>query len=554
MNQSIPVVIIGAGPIGLTAALDLQAHGIPAIILDAKTFVPPNQNASARGGSRAICFSKRSLEIWDRLNAVTDIRAKGVTWNTGRVYYKNKALYHFNLLPEAGHKHPAFVNLQQYYLEEYLLSAYEQRSPPEQHVRWQHRVTQVRQTEHGATVEVEAPDSRYQIHCQYVLACDGAHSPTRKQMGLDFGGMLFEERFLITDVKMKAPFPAERWFWFDPPFHNGNALLHMQPDNVWRIDLQLGPEADINEEKKPERVIPRIRAMLGPQVDFDLEWVSIYTFHSRRMAQFVHGRVIFAGDSAHLVSPFGARGANSGVQDVDNLVWKLALILNGHAPASLLDSYNNERTLAAAQNLFFTESSTEFIAPNSPAKRALRDAVLELAQDYAFARPLINSGRLSTPTSYPNSPLNTPDDGTFTRAKVNLGDPASDVPITSRNGGEHTPDGQFLTQLGGKFDVVFYGNDAATSDDWQTPLPPVGMPLRVHHIAPAHTSAPVLPPSVNGLHDHTGDWARRYDAQPGSVYLFRPDQHLCARWRHYHPADLQHALAHAVGRSGKGQS
>lgn len=541
MSQTIPVVIIGAGPVGLTAALDLHAHGIAAIVLDAKTPTPASANASARGGSRAICFAKRSLEIWDRLGVVDAMRAKGVTWNTGRLYYKDKAVYSFNLLPEAGHKHPAFINLQQYYAEEYLLAGYEKH--PNHHVRWQHRASHIQQDADGVWVEVESPDGNYQIRCQYVLACDGAHSPTRKQLGLDFDGVLFEERFLITDVKMKAPFPAERWFWFDPPFHKGNALLHMQPDNVWRIDLQLGPEANIAEEQKPERVIPRIRAMLGAEVDFDLEWVSIYTFHSRRMARFVHQRIIFAGDSAHLVSPFGARGANSGVQDVDNLIWKLALVLKSHASSQLLESYNDERTLAAAQNLFFTESSTDFIAPDSAAKRALRDAVLELAQDYAFAHPLINSGRLSTPTTYPNSALNTPDDDTFSQAKVALGAPATDLPMVRYVAGAAQPC-QFLSQLGGQFEVVFYGD---VGPNGPPPQLPSLLPMRTHCILPADNPLPSAPPAQTLLHDDHGEWAKRYAAQPGSVYLFRPDQYLCAHWRHYDPAALQNAIARACG-------
>jgi 2-polyprenyl-6-methoxyphenol hydroxylase-like FAD-dependent oxidoreductase len=158
-----------------------------------------------------------------------------------------------------------------------------------------------------------------------VIACDGANSDTRRMVGAEFTGQFFQDRFLIADVVMKAGFPTERWFWFDPPFHRGQSvLLHKQADNVWRIDFQLGWDADPEEEKKPENVIPRIQAMLGPEAEFELEWVSVYQFACRRIDRFRHGRVLFAGDAAHQVSPFGARGANTGVQDIDNLVWKLA--------------------------------------------------------------------------------------------------------------------------------------------------------------------------------------------------------------------------------------
>ena len=133
--------------------------------------------------------------------------------------------------------------------------------------------------------------------------------------------------------KCRADFPSERRFWFEPLFHPGqSALLHKQPDNIYRIDLQLGWDADPEEEKKPERVIPRLRKALGRD-DFRLDWVSVYTFQCRRLEKFVHGRIVFAGDSAHIVSPFGARGGNGGLQDVDALGWRLAAVLHGKAEA-----------------------------------------------------------------------------------------------------------------------------------------------------------------------------------------------------------------------------
>src|SRR5690606_1867974 len=263
----------------------------------------------------------------------------------------------------------------------------------------------------------------------YVLAADGARSHLRRRLGLDFRGQVFEDRFLIADVKMKADFPTERWFWFEPPFHaGGSALLHKQPDDVWRIDLQLGWQADPEVERQPERVIPRLKAMLGEDVAFDLEWVSIYTFQCRRLDRFRHGRVFFIGDSAHQVSPFGARGANSGVQDVDNLIWKLGAVLRNEAPDALLDSYDVERVAAADENIRHSTRSTDFIVPKSPAARALRNAVLQLAAEYGFARRLVNSGRLSLPTTYVDSPLSTPDADPFGPGPA-PGAPAPDGPL-----------------------------------------------------------------------------------------------------------------------------
>ena len=238
---------------------------------------------------------------------------------------------------------PAFINLQQYYAEEYLVDrarALEDRIE----LRWKHRVVGLERFADHVRLTIETPDGTYDLEAEYVLAADGCNSAIRGFLGLDFMGRVFEERFLITDVVTPVELPNERRFWFDPPFHNGqSALLHRQPDNMYRIDLQLGWDADPELEKRPERVIPRIEAVLGEHTPFEIEWVSVYTFQCRRLERFVHGRVIFIGDSAHVVSPFGARGGNGGIQDADNLVWKLALVLKGQAPAALLETYDEER-------------------------------------------------------------------------------------------------------------------------------------------------------------------------------------------------------------------
>lgn len=232
---------------------------------------------------------------------------------------------------------------------------------------------------------------------------------------------------------MRSDFPNERWFWFDPPFHPGrSALLHKQPDDVWRIDLQLGWHADPKEERKVENVLPRLRAMLGEKAKFDLEWVSVYAFQSRRMERFSDGRVFFAGDAAHQVSPFGARGANSGVQDADNLGWKIAQTLRGGASDSLLASYHTERAAAADENILHSSSSTNFIAPPTDEAQAFRDAALSLAKNHPFARAYVNSGRLSTASVYDNSPLNAADEFFDSTARVGAAMP--DAPLAKVNG------------------------------------------------------------------------------------------------------------------------
>ena len=413
------VAIVGAGPVGLCMAIGLAQHGIETVLLD--------EDDKASEGSRAICFAKRTLEILDRLGVGQRAVDKGVVWNVGKLFFRDRQLYQFDLLPESGHKRPAFINLQQYYLEGFLVERLLRTGRVD--LRWRSRVIAATPRAEGVAVTVSTPDGDYALECDYLIAADGSRSAVRAMLGLEAKGQVFRDRFLIADVRMQAPFPTERWFWFDPPFHpNQSVLLHRQADDVWRIDFQLGWDADPEADRRPERVIPRIRAMLGPDHPFELEWVSVYTFRCQRMERFRHGRVFFVGDSAHQVSPFGARGANSGIQDADNLTWKLALVLEGVATDDLLDSYDAERIPAADENILNSTRSTDFITPKSAVSRTFRDATLQLAEKYPFARKLVNSGRLSLPHTYRHSPLDTPDHDSFA-GRMTPGAPALDAPL-----------------------------------------------------------------------------------------------------------------------------
>jgi 3-(3-hydroxy-phenyl)propionate hydroxylase len=510
-NRRYPVVIVGAGPVGLTVAIDLALRGVASVVLD--------DNDMVSVGSRAICWAKRSLEIFDRLGVGDRMVAKGVTWKIGRLYHGDREVYSFDLLPGGGHKMPAFINLQQYYVEQYLVDRARE-FPGLIDLRFRNRVTGVEKLPDGAVATVETPDGHYQLTADYLLACDGAKSLVRAALGLEFAGKLFEERFLITDIELKADFPPERRFWFEPTFHAGqSALLHKQPDDIYRIDLQLGPNADPEAERRPENVRPRIERVLG-RSDFEIDWVSVYAFHCRRLERFVHGRVIFVGDSAHVVSPFGARGGNGGIQDADNLGWKLAAVIGGQAPEALLESYNEERIRAADENIAHSSRATNFMTPKSAMEKMLRNEVLDLAADMPFARKLVNSGRLSTPCPFDGLPLQTPSPD----AVLKPGLPCKDAPL-KRNGG----DAWLLNQLGGGFTLLSLG-DAPRMD--------IGDLGHVH----------VARPGEGELQDVTGHAFERYGEN--ITYLIRPDQHIAAAFRAPDPAAISAARDRALARGG----
>lgn len=509
-----PVVVVGAGPVGLSLAIDLAQRGQAVVLLD---------DADRIGeGSRAICFSKRSLEFWDRLGIGQRMVDKGVVWSVGKIFHGASQLYQFNLLPEQGHKRPAFINLQQFYAEAYLVDRVQELAAVD--LRWRNKVIGLEQRNDHVALTVETPDGSYPIRADYVIACDGARSLLRQMVGAEFSGKVFEDQFLIADVKMTAEFPTERWFWFDPPFHAGrSALLHRQPDDIWRIDLQLHPDADPAVEKRPENVRPRIARMLGHE-KFEFEWISLYKFQCRRMDRFLHGRVIFAGDAAHQVSPFGARGANSGLEDAENLAWKLDRVLRKVSPESLLASYDVERSAAADENIRESTRSTDFMAPVSNQEARLRKAVLSLAKETEFGKRMINGGRLSVPSTY-QSPLSTADAEAW-RGGPRPGASMPDAPVIAPSG-----DPLFLTEAfieaGTRFTLLEFSNGAAADAPDGVGVIRIG--------------------GKDGLSDPAGLVSVRYDAEPGTAYLLRPDGYVAARFRHPTRGAIDAALARAAG-------
>jgi 3-(3-hydroxy-phenyl)propionate hydroxylase len=479
-------VVVGAGLAGLTAALELGSRGIRTVIVD------DDNTVGASGlSSRGICYAKRSLEIFERFGVAARIRGKGVTWNEGEVYRGDECMYRFNLQPETDQKFPAFVNLQQFYVEQFLVERVQ--SVPSVDLRWCNKVVSARDGTDCVVLEVETPDGAYEAKAQYVVAADGGHSAMRELLGAeDEERSFYEDRWCIADVKMDTREEPVRKAYLDGiPTQGGAIWYHQMADGIWRTDWQIGHLPDADAETTPQRATERLRKLVGPAVRFELIWVGPWRFKKRLLKRFLHGRVVFAGDAAHEHSPFGARGGNSAIQDANNLAWKLALILQGKANPDLLQTYEDERHYAARDNTENATRSAIFIGPESDGQRLFRNAILDLAQRHAWARPWVNVGRLSVATTYTASPLNR-ERGDF---KSTIAQPGAAAP-DGRFG-----DGYFVDQLQGEFTVAWFGREG-----------------------PPFSARTVFVPR----HENEALFAR-YGVTDTATYVFRPDGHVLAR-------------------------
>ncbi|MDA5192459.1 FAD-dependent monooxygenase [Govanella unica] len=498
-----PVVIAGGGPVGLTLALELARRKVPSLVLEADKTVAE--------GSRAICFSRRTVEILDALGAADGVMAMALPWLHGRSYYRNHEVYKLTMPHGENDKFFPMVNLQQYSLELALIDRV--LAEPLIDLRWQNRVTAVTQQDDHVTLEVETPAGSYRLEADWLVAADGARSTVRRQLNLPLQGQSYEGRYLIADIHMPSSSPTERRAWFDPPSNPGaTILMHKQPGDIWRIDYQLNDDEDEAAELAPARIHARVAehlAFIKETAPWTLVWASVYKAHCLCLDNYVQNRVIFAGDAAHLVPIFGVRGLNSGIADANNLGWKLSAVIDGQAPAALLASYNSERRAATFEVFEMAGKSTVFMTPPSRGYSLMREAALQLAVHHDFTRPLINP-RQSTPFRYDAAT----DDPAFEAG------PRPGALYENR----HLPDGGFLSdKLGRDFTLLLFGDGPA----------PARPDLTVIRLTDATSRA-------------------LYDAAADSAYLLRPDNHVAARFKHLgDPAVLLTAIAHALGQGDK---
>lgn len=536
-----PVVILGAGLAGLTLACDLAERGVSAVVLD------EDNTIGVRGASsRGIVYAQKTLEIMDRFGIYERIAAKGVVWSVGKTLAGHDVVYEFDASASSDSKQPPFTNLQQFYLEWFMVDRIVELGRTD--LRWKSLVLGFTQHEDHVVIEVDTPAGRYQLAADWVCDCTGVNSPVRDALKVPMTQARGIDRWCISDVRFKENLPIERWTWVEAPFNDNRAVWqHLMADDVWRMDFQMGPETDLEYVSRPEVAADRLRRQLGDDVEFELVWVGPYSYRAQLVEQFRVGRTFLLGDSAHAMSPFGARGGNSGIQDADNLGWKLALVLRGDAPEALLDSYQGERRPAAQFNIMTTRRTARYLQPESPAEKILRDAAISLAKEYPFARHLCNTGRLSNSFIYGKVPSSKAQKHKV--HGVDVGEAVQNVELTS-------PDGRKMALVdlfrGGAAFVGFWsGSPAGRPDEIirlanQLVAEGRGTPLlRMLEIDGKATG-------LSTVRDHAGKLGRALGLQKGvPVFcLLRPDMHLAARIEQPTPAQVRAALRRAVqGRS-----
>ncbi len=522
------VVIAGGGPTGLALALGLANYGVASVVIES--------DATVCSGSRAGAFTRRTLEILEQLGVVDEVMRTGHSWNTGWTYFRDQEVFRLQMPHDDSQKYPPAISHLQNYIEQCLVDAAKRRSDLID-LRWQSAVSGVKQLQDRVRVQVQTPAGDYTLEADWLVACDGGRSAVRELMGLRLQGQRHEGRYVIIDIRIDTDgLPVGRRCWFDPPSKPGGTLLmYKKPGGMLRFDYQLADDDDEVEEMKPERVFAQVSQhlkMLGIHRDWKPVWMSLYRASAMTLDSYLHGRVLFAGDAAHLVPIFGVRGMNSAIDDAHNLAWKLAFVSQGLAERDLLETYSVERVYAARENHRFASKSAEFMAPPTPAARLMRDAVLSLCGSDSWFSSLLNP-RQHSAIPLITSPLNVSTDGAegFSGGPK-PGDIVPECLIELNSGPGHLTD-----LLGPQFTVFYFGGEAPLPDDWKQTLADLGsrLPLSIHVLL-GQASA-----SASGI-DTTGRLFKMFDAAVGTVYLVRPDGHVMGRWKRSPPAVVSEAL------------
>ncbi|GGO79211.1 oxidoreductase [Marinobacterium nitratireducens] len=526
-----PVVVVGAGPIGVTTALELARQGIASVLIESECQVSE--------GSRAIVFTRRSMEILQQVGVTERMLETALPWRYGNSIYRAKRVFRMEAPYDEDDRFEPMNNLQQQYLEQYLIERAQQE--PLIEIRWGTKVTGLENRDDGVRLDVDTPEGPYSLECDWLVAADGARSVVRQLLGLRMEGDSYSGNFVIADIRIDIDLPTERLAYFDPDWNPGNTILmHREPGGIWRLDYQLSDDETPEQALAPESLQRSIQAqldMIGVDAPWELDWSSVYSARALTLPDYVNRRVLFTGDAAHLLPIFGVRGANTGFQDCQNLAWKLAYVANGLADRRLLDSYSHERVGAAREIVAEAGKSTRFMTPPSRGFRLLRDAVLSLSLSESFVGPLFH-WRTSRPHDYADSPLNAAADD---NVRFTAG-PANGAPLQNIRFGD---DDYLFDHLPKGFCLLYFGDD---------PAQPQALAAQAERMRAQGLPISVLTVSRSGEHrpeqqtlaDPVGHCFDRYGARSGSAYLVRPDQHVCGRWLQLNIDELPRLLDQAL--------
>lgn len=526
-----PIAIVGGGLAGLTLACALARYGVPAVLLDEDNTVGV-KGASSRG----ICYTQKSLEIFHRLGVYERIAAKGIQWSVGRTFAGNDEVYSFDLSQQGGYNlssQPPFINIQQFYIEGFLVDRIAELGHVD--IRWCNRVTAFEQDADGATLSITTPAGDYRLRADHVIDATGSRSPFREWAGASVTARKGDDRWCIADVRFTKRPPTERHTWVEAPFNENRAVWqHLMGDEVWRIDYQMAPNADPDYVSREDVVRERLARQFGADCEVEIVWVGPYAYRSECVDRMRCGRVFFMGDSAKVVSPFGARGGNTGIADADNLAWKLAAVMQGRAAPALLDSYHEERHEAAQQNVLVTNRTARFLRPAEGMEKLFRTAALSLARQHVFARQFVNTGRMAIANPYTRSGA----------CDAGGGQSVQNVSFQWADGSAGTVN-DLLQWADGRLLVLLFGS-ASRSD--------------LRHLQALAQAAPLVCVQVVGQGDTAA--AREHVLDPkghlrGACHVFghtwalvRPDSYVAATGQDV-DASLVRAVSRALGAAGE---
>lgn len=366
MPEQIPILIVGAGPTGLTMAAALHHHGVEYRLIEKRAEQTQTSNAAG--------IHARTLELLDDLNLVNPFIKRGQRID---FFVLNRGLTQIAKIPTAQieSRYNFLLSIPQNISEEILNHHLTKIKKP---VERNHTLIAIKQTRDGIIVDVlDENQESQQIHCRYLVACDGAHSNVRNLLNMSFTGTDISQQFVLADVHISETYSdneASVYFHADGPlaifpFEKGHARVV-----ATIIDPHRDPKQPVSLLEMQTIVEKRSKGQLKIE---SANWTSPFWVHSKMLKQFRQGNIFFAGDAAHVHSPVGGQGMNTGMQDAYNLAWKLALTLQGHTKDNLLDSYNEERVPNAMTLLKNTERMTHMVLIRNTFLQWLRQKLMK---------------------------------------------------------------------------------------------------------------------------------------------------------------------------------